>query len=952
MRRNSAGMIDPHFAPEAGCQYKLGITMQTYARYNKIGDKSRPPQQGEQPRGGDSKVSGHGQSLINTGKEERSAAIIPEENPTIGIGQASQESERIKHERSTRVAADLSIFAGNPKLSQHLLDALEHFAGRKITNDDTTQASAGFSVAYLEKSIMTNASYRTLTYVYTQGWTEYKKAGGRENETDSFFILVESLLEQLARGNPTAATNKLEIGKGNLPGETDIIGIRHRDLRWLLYDNTGTPYPGVSGSGFRDKGYIGSRLKPEGGFLDSFQLNIAKIEDEGLRSLLNSLRQDVGDPTRITLQAAQFIFDNIEILKNGIIQEVPAKVKEGLSESLKYFVGFMAGEAASSFLMRTANPTLAGIGLALKALLKAAEYVMDVDMIGDAASMLYEAGRHLVKVEKREDGTFTKLSERHLRDARAPIVALLTQIGLFAGMKAGGKVIGIIAKLRAGGKAKIHCSFCTITDAAETPGDAQATSERPPADAPKTAAAEGHPPTTGAAETPLGEAKGSGTSESPGVGPKAEGKPTAESKAEGQALPEQQAAQTPELKWKAAERNLTAAQARLARFQSLKEALTVARRNLQSARNRQVISRGGSVESNAAVRDAQAQISGIADMLQKEFGVDPKDVSERALATKELELANDLKQAKQTFTPLDVQLDPKKYRAKLPCFAAGTPVATPTGFRPIESLTAGDKVIAFDFQLETFAPALVLGLHESSTDQIVRITMNGQEIRSTRRHPFWVDDVHGWVEARALQPGMQVKTLHGPAVIERVATTQIAGMPTFNLHIAGLSTFCVGPGAVVHNEGIDAGQGGSYIIYRLTNSAFPGKCYIGQTTTSGKSGKARGATIRLEEHVREADIEIAEITAELAKNPPPEAKAKLEERLNFFNFKKGANPPEVLVYGIANQAQADWLEQQNIDVERQVRGSDNVLNRRNQISPERLQQAKEEIMKDPKVKCP
>jgi Domain of unknown function (DUF4157)/Pretoxin HINT domain len=486
--------------------------------------------------------------------------------------------------------------------------------------------------------------------------------------------------------------------------------------------------------------------------------------------------------------------------------------------------------------------------------------------------------------------------------------------------------------------------------ALEVPGESKATGERP-VDAPKAAGAEGQPPTGGEIESPAGGAKSSAAGETPSPMPKAQGEPTAGAEAEGHPAPTQHAAETPEAKREAAKQNLTAAQTRLARFQSLKESLASARKNLQSARDRQAISRGRNVEPNAALRDAQAQISELANKLQNEFGVDPKDISERALAPKELELANEIKQAKATLTPLDIQSDPQKHRATLPCFVAGTPVATPTGPRAIESLAAGDTVLAFDFQSETFAPALVVGLHQASADRLVRVTLDGEEIQATRRHPFWVESLQGWVEARALETGMHVKTLHGPAVIERVETGRFADTATFNLHIERLSTFCVGPGAVVHNEGVDAGQGGSYIIYRITNTLFPEKCYIGQTTTSGRSGKTRGATARFQEHVREAETEIAEINAELAKNPPPEIKAELKERLDFFNFKKGANPPEVLVYGIANKAQADWLEQQNIVVERKARGEVNVLNRRNQISAKRLQQAKEEIMKDPKVKC-
>jgi len=361
-----------------------------------------------------------------------------------------------------------------------------------------------------------------------------------------------------------------------------------------------------------------------------------------------------------------------------------------------------------------------------------------------------------------------------------------------------------------------------------------------------------------------------------------------------------------------------------------------------------VIQRGGNLESNAAVRDANAQIADILSTIKKEFDVDPID--SRAMESKRQQLTDDFKQAKDTFDPLDVALNPAKYRAKLPCFVAGTPVATPQGLRPIEALAAGDQVIAFDFHSGQFGPAVVAGVHKASTDRLVHVRVAGHEIVATGRHPFWVEDMEGWVEARALRAGMRLKTIDGSATIEHTDVSHAVDTPTFNLQVESLSSFCVGPGVLVHNEGVDAGQGGSYIIYRLTNPLFPGKRYIGQTTTSSKSGKARGAEVRKGEHIKEAEMEIEAIKAELGGKP---ASAEVQAKLDFFEFKKGAEI-EVLVYGIANQAQADWLEQQNIDIERGGPGKEdpNVMNRRNQISKERMQEAKKEIMEDPKIKCP
>lgn len=58
-------------------------------------------------------------------------------------------------------------------------------------------------------------------------------------------------------------------------------------------------------------------------------------------------------------------------------------------------------------------------------------------MIGSVTDLLYEAGKHLIRVEQKPDGSFTALSACHLRDARAPIVGLLTEIGVIGAMYAG-----------------------------------------------------------------------------------------------------------------------------------------------------------------------------------------------------------------------------------------------------------------------------------------------------------------------------------------------------------------------------------------------------------------------------------------------------------------------------------------------------------------------------------
>ena len=73
------------------------------------------------------------------------------------------------------------------------------------------------------------------------------------------------------------------------------------------------------------------------------------------------------------------------------------------------------------------------------------------------------------------------------------------------------------------------------------------------------------------------------------------------------------------------------------------------------------------------------------------------------------------------------------------CFPAGTPVRTPLGEVPIETLRPGDIV-------ETgFGPRCVEAVAKKRAETIKLRTENGAEIECTRNHPFFTDE--GWVAA-------------------------------------------------------------------------------------------------------------------------------------------------------------------------------------------------------------
>lgn len=89
------------------------------------------------------------------------------------------------------------------------------------------------------------------------------------------------------------------------------------------------------------------------------------------------------------------------------------------------------------------------------------------------------------------------------------------------------------------------------------------------------------------------------------------------------------------------------------------------------------------------------------------------------------------------------------------CFAPGTPVLTPSGYVPIESLCGGDVVINYNENTGEFKHDTVVKLHSnlthSASEKMYRLRMdNGTFIDVTGNHKFLTDC--GWVRADELTP--------------------------------------------------------------------------------------------------------------------------------------------------------------------------------------------------------
>ena len=126
------------------------------------------------------------------------------------------------------------------------------------------------------------------------------------------------------------------------------------------------------------------------------------------------------------------------------------------------------------------------------------------------------------------------------------------------------------------------------------------------------------------------------------------------------------------------------------------------------------------------------------------------------------------------------------------CFAAGTPVRTLLGPRPIESIRIGDQVLAQDVTTGALSFEPVLTLYHNPPKPTLRIDLGGEVIVATPIHRFWKAG-QGWAMARDLRPGDTIRRLGGTAQVLSVSEEKV--QPVFNLDVAQCRSFFVGASA-------------------------------------------------------------------------------------------------------------------------------------------------------------
>ncbi len=134
------------------------------------------------------------------------------------------------------------------------------------------------------------------------------------------------------------------------------------------------------------------------------------------------------------------------------------------------------------------------------------------------------------------------------------------------------------------------------------------------------------------------------------------------------------------------------------------------------------------------------------------------------------------------------------------CFAAGTPVRTVAGTKPIETIRRGDLVLVEDTRSGALSYQPVLTAFHNPPSSTYRVKLGDDEVVATGIHRFWKAG-HGWTMARDLKAGDSLRVLGGVATVEGVTHDQT--QPVFNLEVAEGRSFFVGRlGALVHDNSL------------------------------------------------------------------------------------------------------------------------------------------------------
>jgi hypothetical protein len=134
------------------------------------------------------------------------------------------------------------------------------------------------------------------------------------------------------------------------------------------------------------------------------------------------------------------------------------------------------------------------------------------------------------------------------------------------------------------------------------------------------------------------------------------------------------------------------------------------------------------------------------------------------------------------------------------CFAAGAPVQTIDGLRPIEELQMGDRVLSQNTATGALSFQPVMLVHHNPPSPTLKLRLGSETLVATGIHRFWKAG-KGWTMARDLRPGDVIRDIGGTTTLESVEPGKVE--PVYNLDVAQNRNFFVGKqGHLVYDFGI------------------------------------------------------------------------------------------------------------------------------------------------------
>lgn len=131
------------------------------------------------------------------------------------------------------------------------------------------------------------------------------------------------------------------------------------------------------------------------------------------------------------------------------------------------------------------------------------------------------------------------------------------------------------------------------------------------------------------------------------------------------------------------------------------------------------------------------------------------------------------------------------------CFAAGTPVRTLEGLKPIETIQVGDRVLSQDVTTGALGYSAVLVPIRNKPAATFRLKVGNDEVVATAIHRFWKAG-HGWAMTRDLNPGDVLRTAGGLATVGSIEPEGVQAV--FNLEVAEGRTYFVGESSLLVHD--------------------------------------------------------------------------------------------------------------------------------------------------------